>query len=140
MEKTGTVTSAAGGMLEVTFCSTQECDHCHACDGGQKRTVVRVKGDARVGDYAVVELPVSTVVKASLLAYAVPIVGLMAGMLIGSQVSVSPAGTAIGGGAGLLLSLGAVWLTEKGRQHSTKWQPTLVRVLPADLYAKEEET
>ena len=139
MEKTGIVTAVNGGLLDITFCSDQDCGQCHACDGGQKRTVVQVRGSAEVGDYAVVELPVSTVVKASLLAYALPIAGLMAGMLVGNAVSSSPAGTAVGGGVGLLLCLAAVWLTERGRQHSRKWQPSLVRVLPAELYTSKEE-
>lgn len=135
MEKVGEITGVVGDELEITFCRPEDCGHCHACDGGQKPTVIRVAGKGRVGDYAAVELPAGTVVKASLLAYALPIAGLMLGMLAGRALGGDgPVSVALGGAAGFGLSELAVMLTEKGRRASAKWQPTLRQVFPRENY------
>ena len=135
MEKVGEITGIRGGKLEVSFCRPKDCGHCHACDGGQRPTVILVEGEGRVGDYAAVQLPTGTVAKASLLAYAVPIGGLLLGMLAGQAAGGgSVAGTAVGGAAGFGLCVAAILLTEKGRRRSDKWQPKLTKVFSKELY------
>ncbi len=140
MEKIGEITAADRGMLEVTFCRPEDCGHCHACEGGQKPTVLHLSSQGHscsVGDFAEVELPTGTVVKASLLAYALPVAGLMGGMALGSLSGNAMA--AIGGAIGLCACLAVVFLTEKKRRNNPKWQPTLVRVIPRTwLSAKTE--
>ena len=138
MEKIGEITAVKGGALEVTFCRPDDCEHCHACDGGQKRTVVTVVGEGQVGDYAAVELPTGTVVKASLLAYALPLAGLLGGMALGSALGTSVL-AAVCGLIGLGITGGIVALTEKKRQANPKWQPVLVRVLPRAWYQHNEQ-
>ena len=138
MEKVGEVTAVYGNTVEVTFCTDKDCGACHVCDGGDKRTVLRLTGTASVGDYAVVELPGATVLKASLLAYVLPIVGLLGGMAAGNLIAGSAPAAAIGGALGLILCLLAVWLTEKKRQQSPQWKPVLKQVLPRELYEKKE--
>ncbi len=142
MEKVGEITAVRGDQLEISFCRPQDCGHCHACEGGQQATVIRIEGQGRVGDYASVRLPGSTVFKASLLAYALPVGGLFVGMLIGRLLRPEqPMVSAVGGLAGLGISLLAVVLTEKARARSEKWQPVLTAVYPRELYqTKGEET
>mgnify|MGYP000889669680 CR=1 FL=1 len=79
MERTGTITAVSGDTLEVTFCRPGDCEKCHACIGGEKKHVLLVKGEGHVGDVAVVSLPEQTVVKASALAYLLPLAGLFIG-------------------------------------------------------------
>ena len=100
-----------------------------------------VEGEGRVGDLAAVELPTGTVVKASLLAYALPMAGLMGGMGLGALLfeKNSSIGAAILGFMGLAACLLAVFLTEKKRRTSAQWQPVLTRVLPQELYKKSTE-
>ena len=83
MERTGTITAVSGDTLEVTFCRPGDCEKCHACIGGEKKHVLLVKGEGHVGDVAVVSLPEQTVVKASALAYLLPLAGLFVGMRAG---------------------------------------------------------
>ena len=83
MERTGTITAVSGDTLEVTFCRPGDCEKCHACIGGEKKHVLLVKGEGHVGDVAVVSLPEQTIVKASALAYLLPLAGLFVGMLLG---------------------------------------------------------
>ena len=87
MERTGTITAVSGDTLEVTFCRPGDCEKCHACIGGEKKHVLLVKGEGHVGDVAVVSLPEQTVVKASALAYLLPLAGLFIGMLLGALVA-----------------------------------------------------
>ena len=138
MQKIGEITAADRGTLEVTFCRPEDCGHCHACDGGQKPTVLRLSSAGQtcsVGDFAEVELPTGTVVKASLLAYALPVAGLMGGMALGSLRG--NAWAAVGGAIGLVICLAIVALTEKNRKNNPKWQPTLVRIIPRTWFSKE---
>lgn len=104
MERTGTITAVSGDTLEVTFCRPGDCEKCHACIGGEKKHVLLVKGEGHVGDAAVVSLPEQTIVKASALAYLLPLAGLFIGMSLGALVAPQSetAGSAIGGviGAG----------------------------------------
>ena len=140
MERVGEITAVRGRLLEVTLCRPEDCDHCHACDGGQKRTVVTVEGEGRVGDLAAVELPTGTVVKASLLAYALPIAGLIGGIGIGALVFPdTQAGAAVLGLAGLAVCLSVILFTEKKRRGNPAWQPVLTRVLPKELYAQKDQ-
>ena len=116
MERTGTITAVSGDTLEVTFCRPGDCEKCHACIGGEKKHVLLVKGEGHVGDAAVVSLPEQTIVKASALAYLLPLAGLFIGMLLGALVAPQSetAGSAIGGVIGLadkpvLVDFWATW-------------------------------
>lgn len=132
MERTGEVTSVQGQWLEITFCRPADCEKCNACHGGPKTMSLRIKGKARVGDYAVVTLPESVVNIASFMVYAVPVIGLLAGMFIGDALlpMEHSLGGVIGGAVGVILP--GVWLllTEKKRQQDPRWKPQLVRIIP----------
>ena len=56
MERTGEVTAVRGGMLEITFCRPADCEKCNACHGGSKQTTLTLKGQAALGDLAVVDI------------------------------------------------------------------------------------
>lgn len=133
MERTGIVKAVHGEWLEVEFCRPTDCDKCNACHG-QKVLQIRVKGSASVGDKAVVSLPESVVTTASLIVYAIPLAGLLGGMLLGSWLIPlgNSLGAVIGGAAGLAVTAAGLWLTESRRRNNPKWHPQLVRVIPAD--------
>ena len=92
-----------------------------------------MKGEGHVGDAAVVSLPEQTVVKASALAYLLPLAGLFVGMLLGALVAPQSetAGSAIGGVIGLAAALIGLTATEKKRSESGKYAPKLLRVISA---------
>lgn len=133
MERTGTITAVSGDTLEVTFCRPGDCEKCHACIGGEKKHVLLVKGEGHVGDAAVVSLPEQTIVKASALAYLLPLAGLFVGMLLGALVAPQSetAGSAIGGVIGLAAALIGLTATEKKRSQSGEYAPKLLRVISA---------
>ena len=133
MERTGEVTAVKGEWLEVTFCRPADCEKCNACGIGQKQTSLMVRGKASLGDQAVVSMPASTVAQASLLAYVLPLIGLLAGLFAGAALfpQAENAAGLVGALIGLMIPLLFVALTEKRRRQSSRWQPTLVKIIPA---------
>ncbi|MBQ8160444.1 MAG: SoxR reducing system RseC family protein [Clostridia bacterium] len=135
MERIGEIISARGNRLVVQFCRGDECGSCHACEGGQKTTEVTVFGQGAVGDYAAIQMPTSTVVKASLLAYIVPLCAFFLGMLLGQLIL--PANPNLGAAVGGILFLAVAWgiitLGERKRRNDPRWHPVLIRVIPRDL-------
>ena len=132
MIRTGEVTAVKGDFIEVTFCRPADCEKCHACHGGQKQTTLTLRGAASVGDQAVVEMPTRTILSASAIAYAMPLAGLMLGLVGGTLLfpqSKDVAGLA-GGVAGLIVAAAITRLTERFRRGKAKWQPTLKEIIP----------
>ena len=132
MERTGEVTAVKGEWLEVTFCRPADCEKCNACGIGQKQASLMVRGKANLGDQAVVSMPSSTVMQASLLAYVLPLIGLLAGLFAGAALfpQAENAAGLVGALIGLIIPLLFVALTEKRRRQSSRWQPTLVEIIP----------
>lgn len=137
MERTGTVAAVRGEWLEITFCRPTDCGKCNACLGGKSQSTLHVKGKAKVGDVAVVTMPEKTMLQASLLAYLLPLVGLLVGMIGFSLLlpGLKDLAAVIGAAVGLGLSLLIVRVTEARRKKDPAWQVQLVEVIPA---AEEE--
>lgn len=133
MERPGVVTRTAQDRVEVTFCRPEACQKCGGCEGSRHETVLWVPGEAKVGDTVMVEMRDSTVAAASLLAYALPLAGLIGGMVLGGllfPVSKTVAG-ALGAVVGLAATVTPVVMSEKKRRKDPKWQPRITRVWPA---------
>ncbi len=132
MERIGEVTAVDGKWLEITFCRPSDCDKCHACMGGAKTATLRLEGKARVGDRAQVSMPDSTITRASLMAYGLPLAGLLAGMFLGEAFIPlkNSLGALIGAAAGLAIPLGYLLLSERKRRNDPRWTPQLVRIIP----------
>lgn len=139
MERTGEVTAVHGEFLEITFCRPSECEHCHACMGGETQRKLVVKGQANIGDAAVVEMAVKSMVKASAIAYVFPLLALLIGMFGGMSLFPQNQDVAalIGGAILMGASLLVIKLTEKKRAQDKEWQPTLVRIVPLNRPAAE---
>lgn len=134
MERLGEVTKVEGKWLEITFCRPSDCDKCHACMGGSKTMTLRLQGKAKVGDKALVSMPASTVTSASLMAYGMPLAGMLIGMFAGSKLLPleNSLGTIIGAAIGLVLPIIGLVATEKKRRSNPKWTPQLVRIIKAN--------
>ena len=131
MDRLGEVTAVDGKWLEITFCRPSDCDKCHACMGGEKTMTLRLEGKANVGDKALVSMPASTITQGALLAYALPLAGMLIGMLAGDALIPlgNSLGAIIGAGVGLALPLAYLLATEKKRRSDPKWTPQLKRIL-----------
>ena len=132
MDRLGEVTRVDGKWLEITFCRPSDCDKCHACMGGNKTTTLRLEGKANVGDKALVSMPDSTITQASLIAYGIPLAGLLIGVFAGDAIgpAENSLGALIGAGVGLALPLIILMVTERSRRKNPKWSPQLKRIIP----------
>lgn len=128
MRRKGRVVAAKPGCVSVCFQRPEACHHCGGCAGQKQETLVWVPGDAKIGSVVEVEMPDGQVVKASLIAYALPLLLLLAGLFAGIRVFQSEAaGAALG--IGLMgLSYGLLRLAEKQMRKKRQWQPRITAV------------
>ena len=134
MENTGDhigfVTSVSDGTAQIRFLRGSACAHCGACltvgDSEMEISLPNTLG-AKEGDRVVVDLSPKRVVQASLIAYAVPLVLLIAGVIIGSRFA-DWMGLALG-----LVACGISYLilrfVEKKSAKSKSFQPRMTRIL-----------
>ena len=92
---------------------------------------LRLQGKANVGDKALVSMPDSTITHGALLAYALPLAGMLIGMLAGDALLPleDALGAIIGAGVGLALPLIYLIVTERRRRDDPKWTPQLRRII-----------
>ena len=86
----GVVTAVSGENATVRFTRGSMCAHCGACmragDDAMELTLPNTLG-ARIGDSVEVSLSSRKIVKASLIAYLIPLGFLLLGIWLGSRVS-----------------------------------------------------
>ncbi|MDR0840354.1 MAG: SoxR reducing system RseC family protein [Christensenellaceae bacterium] len=115
MCQTGKVVAVLGGVATVRVLRSDACGHCNACFHlGSNEAEVQLANalGARVGDEVAISLHGGGVVKASALAYGVPLAGLLAGVLVGARfgdLQAAAGGVLLCGVAYLLLR----WLEPK---------------------------
>ena len=126
----GRVTSVTDGTAQIRFLRGSACAHCGACltvgDSEMEISLPNTLG-AKEGDRVAVDLSPKRVVQASLIAYAVPLVLLIAGVIIGSRFA-DWMGLALG-----LVACGISYLilrfVEKKSAKSKSFQPRMTRIL-----------
>ncbi len=128
MEQTGEVIKVLDGLLTVQFCRPEACESCRACTGEKHKAMLQIPGDAQVGDIVTVSMPEGQVAKASLLAYAMPLVGLMAGLFTGYALG-GDMPAVIGAAAGLMISVLILKLLDGRLRRDARWTPKLVSVM-----------
>ena len=128
MEQTGEVIKVDNGLLTVQFCRPEACENCRACTGEKHSATIQIPGDAQVGDIVTVSMPEGQVAKASLLAYAMPLAGLLIGLFLGFALGGDIAAI-IGAAVGLGLSMLILKLLDVRLRRDEKWTPKLVAVM-----------
>lgn len=144
IEEQGRVVDVRDGYVLVETQRRSSCDKCSVNAGcgtsvlskvlGQKRTRVRALDPlgAKAGDDVVIGIEDAMLLRSSLAAYLVPLVGLLAGALGGgalaSVFAISPeAGSILCALAGL--AAGIVWLSYHSRRtaRDRRYQPVVLR-------------
>lgn len=140
--ETGRVVGVAGDRVWVQTIRTSACESCSARHGCGQRALAGVSGGranqvlvanslgAEVGDEVTVAIDESALLGASLLVYALPLVSMVAGAVLGHQLSAgyaaSEAVAMMGAAAGLALGFLAA---RRGQSRKAgTWEPTLVEV------------
>jgi sigma-E factor negative regulatory protein RseC len=90
--------------------------------------MIQIPGDAQVGDIVTVSMPEGQVAKASLLAYAMPLVGLLIGLFAGYALG-GDIPAIIGAAAGLGISVLILKVLDGRLRRDDRWTPRLVAVM-----------
>ena len=127
MLRTGKVVAAGKGELQVCFERPEACAHCRAC-GEAHESLVTIPGSAPVGSRIDVDMPEKQVLKASLLAYVIPLAMLLAGLAAGSAILHSEVWAAVCGVVCMGLSWFVLRLLDRRVKQNAAWRPTIVAV------------
>ncbi len=126
--RSGKVVAGENGVLEVCFERPEACAHCGACGGQKEETLVKIPGNVPVGRWIDVDMPEGQVLKASMLAYVMPLLMLLGGLALGSALFKNEALCALTG----IVCMGLSWLilrlVETKMRKKDVWQPKIVNV------------
>ena len=132
MLRTGKVVAQKNGMLEVCFERPEACAHCGQCGGQKAETFVKIPGSVPVVRWIDVDMPEGQVLKASMLAYVMPLLMLLGGLALGSVLFEKEIFWALTG----VVCMGASWLIlrliEKRMKQKSVWQPKVVNIYGED--------
>ena len=138
MLESGIIMQIMENTMMVEFERSEMCAKCGACQHGQKQAMlmeVQRIGDAAIGDKVQVQLPERTLIKASFIAYGIPLLMLLAGLIGGEYAAkaLSLPGNADHYAALLGIGLAAlsflvIRLTERRRGESGNYAPRVVSI------------
>ena len=139
MRETGTVVEMAGHVARVQVEQGPHCGSCCACSalsGGSAELDVPTDTTLEVGSRVVVEIPEQSSWVSSLLLFGLPLVGLVAGVVVGQEwqpFGLGSNGAALILGFGLLVVLFAVSAAiDRAFVRKRQPQPSIVQVLSPD--------
>lgn len=130
MIRTGFVKAKKGERLSVCFERPSSCEGCKGCSKGlmSKSELLTVFGEAEIGDIVDVQMPEGHVFQASLLAYALPLCVMIAGLALGSVMGLGDTVAFLIALAGLALGYGLTRVFEKYLSGNKNWRPSIIAV------------
>lgn len=140
MRQTGVVVLDKGKTAVVRFKKSDACGHCNACfrlGGNEAEVELDNPLRAKAGDEVVIELHGKSVLSASLIVYGVPLVGLVAGVALGSVW-----GDLYAALAAVLFAAGAFFILralEPRFSRMREFKPRMVEILSATDDIKKGE-
>ena len=130
MRQTGKVIELKGKKAVVRFLRSDACGHCNACFRlGSNEADIDIDNvlGAKIGDVVGIEMHAKSVLKASLLLYGVPLVGLLVGAYL-----VSLQGDLYAALGGVLFAAGAFFILralEPKFSRMTEFKPRMVEII-----------
>ena len=142
MIRTGFVKEKKGDQLRVCFERPEACQGCRGCAKGllPKKELMTVFGEARVGDVVDVQLPEAQMLKATLLAYALPLILLLAGLAVGTALKLSEGLILLLALLGLALGYLGARAVDRRLRNRPGWRPAVVAVHPQNTQNGSNET
>jgi len=138
MIRTGRVIDKERNLLKICFEKEEACNSCGLC--ARQDSTLSIPGDAAVGDVVEVSMPDAQVLKASLMAYAIPLLGLIAGLWLGTALFPGREGmTLLTGVTGTVLLFSGVKLFDRKLRRTAAWQPRVIAVKPGAAGGAEVE-
>lgn len=117
------------GEATIAYIRPDACAKCGACGSMSQKGSIRLKADCQVGDWVKVELPDGHFMKATMLAYVLPLVGFLLGLFLGYALSGGQEIWALLGSAiGLSLCAIILRLAEARISGRSDWTPRVTAV------------
>ena len=149
LKETGLVTKVEGDVAWVNTASKLACSSCKVestCGNGilekylaGKVFVSKINNSlqANVGDKVEIAIPRSSITKASMIVYFVPLVGLILGALIGQNLFNSEATTIVSSIGGFILGLAVTHFYNQRLADSQEYQPKMVSKVTTNFVVNE---
>ncbi len=140
MIRTGFVKEKKGERLRVCFERPDSCEGCKGCGKGflPKKELLTVFGEAEVGDMVEVQLPEGQLLKATLLAYVLPLLFLVAGLVLGMLARLGDAITVVLAFVGLFVGYALARAADMRLRARPQWRPTVIKAYPAAQNAERK--
>lgn len=128
MEEKGTILDIQDQTMTVRFQRSAMCEKCGACQHANEEMrmqIQRIK-EAEVGDQVTVSLGKGTFFKAALVAYGIPLLALLVGLLLGAYLPITQnaeINSLIVGVAFAACAFAGLRLTEPRRQQNQSYTP-----------------
>ena len=120
-------------MVTVKFERPEACGKCNACGAGSQKGEVTLPSAYQVGQWVRVELPETRFLQATALVYVIPLLGLLAGMMIGWWLgNSSDMWTILGAAFGLIVALVTLYTIDKRISQKPEWLPRITAVYEAN--------
>lgn len=134
MVRTGFVKEKKGDQLRVCFERPEACEGCKGCAKGllPKSELLTVTGQAEIGDIVDVQMPEAQMLKATMLAYAMPLALLFVGLGLGYALHASDAVMLLMALLGLAVGYAAARFIDLRLRRLPRWRTEILRVYPAD--------
>jgi positive regulator of sigma E activity len=129
MVRMGQVVEIKKNMLMVCFDRPEACHNCGACMTEKHTSLIAVEGEAQVGDTVDVEMPDAKVVKASALAYMIPLGGLLTGLFAGNTLFTgNDVAIMLSGLMWMLISWLGLRMLDARLGRKKEWKPRVIAV------------
>ncbi len=140
MQESGEVVELKNGLASIRMTRSEACAHCSGgCKPGENSKHMYIEAvdqvGVRLGDKVMVELPSSSMAKATFILYFIPLLALVFGVLLGFRYgqrigfSDGELGGAVLGIIGVLLSYGLIKLFEPRFRKTGNYLPRIRKVL-----------
>jgi len=121
-----------GGMAKLEVIRSEACKTCNVCfegSGGNRMIFAENSLGAKEGDRVTIELRSAVIAKLSFLLYLLPITGLLLGVVVVSQITVSEMMRALGGIAGFTVVSLAVFVYLRKTKPKQSYMTRITKIL-----------
>lgn len=131
MEQYGEVIGVEGDTASVRFKRSKACGKCRACFTlGSDEAVIEIENilNAKAGDIVEIQLHANSMVKATLMMYGIPLIGLIIGVTAGSFIGGDAAALISGAGLALIAYL-VIHIFEPKLSRKDAFKPRMLSIL-----------
>ena len=124
------VVVSVDGSLKAEIIRSEACAQCRACEIGQKERVLceLPEGNWNEGDIVTLTLPDRAFTRAALIAYGVPLIALLIGLIVGKLLFESESLQFVSALVFTFLGLVYLIITEKKRKNSGAYECTAEKI------------